>query len=65
MDNLAVHKIAGVRTLIEAANAALIYLPPYSPDLNPIEMAFANSKRSCEKLQGGPAKRSGTASTPR
>jgi transposase len=44
MDNLAVHKIAGVRMAIEAAGAKLLYLPPYSPDLNPIEMVFAKLK---------------------
>ena len=44
MDNLAAHKVQGVRTLIEAAGACLLYLPPYSPDLNPIEMAFAKLK---------------------
>lgn len=44
MDNLAAHKVQGVRALIEAAGASLLYLPPYSPDLNPIEMAFAKLK---------------------
>jgi len=44
MDNLAAHKVQGVRAQIEAAGAALLYLPPYSPDLNPIEMAFAKLK---------------------
>jgi transposase len=37
MDNLAAHRIAGVRTAIEAAGARLLLLPPYSPDFNPIE----------------------------
>jgi transposase len=41
MDNLASHKVAGVRELIEQAGARPLYLPPYSPDLNPIEQAFA------------------------
>jgi len=41
MDNLAAHKVAGVRRAIEACGAELRYLPPYSPDLNPIETAFA------------------------
>lgn len=41
MDNLPVHKVAGVRAAIEAAGATLLYLPLYSPDLNPIEMVFA------------------------
>lgn len=44
MDNLAAHKVQGVRALIEGAGAHLLYLPPYSPDLNPIEMAFAKLK---------------------
>lgn len=44
MDNLAAHKVLGVRSLIEGAGAKLLYLPPYSPDLNPIEMAFAKLK---------------------
>jgi transposase len=44
MDNLSSHKIAGVQTAIEAAGATLLFLPPYSPDLNPIEMAFAKLK---------------------
>jgi transposase len=44
MDNLASHKAAGVRHAIEAAGARLLYLPPYSPDLNPIEQAFAKLK---------------------
>ena len=44
MDNLPAHKVAGVREAIEAAGARLLYLPPYSPDLNPIEQAFAKLK---------------------
>jgi transposase len=44
MDNLSSHKVAGVRQAIEAAGASLLYLPPYSPDLNPIEQAFAKLK---------------------
>ena len=44
MDNLPVHKASGVRAAIEAAGATLLYLPPYSPDLNPIEMVFAKLK---------------------
>ncbi len=39
MDNLSAHKVDGVRQLIEATGARLLYLPPYSPDLNPIEKA--------------------------
>ncbi|MER9564944.1 IS630 family transposase [Mesorhizobium sp. M0571] len=44
MDNLPAHKAAGVRNAIEAAGASLLYLPPYSPDFNPIENAFAKLK---------------------
>jgi len=44
LDNLSAHKVAGVRAAIEAAGAELLYLPPYSPDLNPIELAFAKLK---------------------
>ena len=44
MDNLPAHKVAGVREAITAQGAQLFYLPPYSPDLNPIEMAFAKLK---------------------
>jgi len=44
MDNLASHKVDGIRQAIEGAGATLIYLPPYSPDLNPIEQAFAKLK---------------------
>jgi len=44
MDNLGSHKVAGVRQAIEATGAKLLYLPPYSPDLNPIELAFAKLK---------------------
>ena len=44
MDRLGSHKVAGVREAIEVAGARLLYLPPYSPDLNPIEQAFAKLK---------------------
>ena len=44
LDNLSVHKVAGVRKAIEAAGARLLYLPAYSPDFNPIEQAFAKLK---------------------
>lgn len=44
MDNLSSHKRAAARALIEAAGAELRFLPPYSPDLNPIEMAFSKLK---------------------
>jgi transposase len=50
MDNLSSHKVAGVREMIEARGATLLYLPPYSPDLNPIEQAFAKLKALLRKL---------------
>ena len=49
MDNLSSHKGAKVREAIEAAGAILLYLPPYSPDLNPIENAFAKLKALLRK----------------
>jgi len=49
MDNLSSHKIAGVREAIEAVGAELRYLPPYSPDLNPIEQVFAKLKALLRK----------------
>ena len=44
MDNLSSHKGAAIRQAIEAAGARLLFLPPYSPDFNPIENAFAKLK---------------------
>jgi transposase len=49
MDNLGSHKGEAVRTAIEAAGARLLYLPPYSPDLNPIEQVFAKLKALLRK----------------
>ena len=49
MDNLASHKRPKVRELIEAAGARLLFLPPYSPDFNPIEMLFAKLKALLRK----------------
>lgn len=49
MDNLPAHKQAAVRIAIEARGAELRYLPPYSPDLNPIEMAFSKFKALLKK----------------
>lgn len=49
MDNLPAHKVAGARAAIEAAGAELIFLPPYSPDFNPIEQAFAKLKALLRK----------------
>jgi transposase len=49
MDNVATHKVAGIRDAIEARQAQLLYLPPYSPDLNPIEQAYAKLKAILRK----------------
>ena len=49
MDNLSVHKSETVRELIEGAGAHLLYLPPYSPDFNPIEEAFSKIKNLIHK----------------
>jgi transposase len=49
MDNLAAHKVSGVREAIAAAGARVLYLPPYSPDLNPIEQLFAKLKTLLRK----------------
>lgn len=50
MDNLSSHKRPRVQELIEAAGAELLYLPPYSPDLNPIEMIFSKIKQLLRSL---------------
>lgn len=44
LDNLGAHKVAGVRERVEARGARLLYLPPYSPDFNPIEQAWSKIK---------------------
>jgi transposase len=49
MDNLGSHTVAGVRAAIEGAGCRLLFLPPYSPDLNPIENAFSKLKRLLRK----------------
>ena len=58
MDNLSSHKGPRVRQMIDAAGADLLYLPPYSPDFNPIENAFAKLKallkKAVERTVGGP-----------
>jgi transposase len=51
MDNLSVHKVDGVVEAIEAAGARVLYLPPYSPDLNPIEQVFAKLKALLRKAK--------------
>ncbi len=49
LDNLSSHKVAGIKQAIEARGAKLVYLPPYSPDLNPIEQVFAKLKHLLRK----------------
>jgi transposase len=44
MDNLRSHKVSGVAEIIESVGAAILYLPPYSPDLNPIELMWSKIK---------------------
>ncbi len=62
LDNLGSHKSKAVRAAIRAAGARLLFLPPYSPDLNPIEQVFANSPRAfpascaCQNLKPAPLK---------
>ena len=63
MDNLRTHKIDGVREAIAAVGATLRYLPPYSPDLNPIEMSFSKLKRRA--AQRRQAHREGTLAADR
>lgn len=57
MDNLSAHKVAGIREAIAAAGVKVLYLPPYSPDLNPIELVFAKFKSlirsACERTVEG------------
>jgi len=51
MDNLSAHKVAGLEELIQACGAHLIYLPPYSPDFNPIELAWSKVKSILRRLK--------------
>jgi len=51
MDNLSAHKVAGIETLIEACGAHVFYLPPYSADFNPIELAWSKVKTSLRRLK--------------
>lgn len=51
MDNLSVHKVARVREIIEATGARVLYLPPYSPDLNPIEPCWSKIKQKIRALK--------------
>jgi transposase len=51
MDNSKAHKVDGVKSLIEAAGATVLYLPPYSPDLNPIEQMWSKIKAFLRKVK--------------
>ena len=51
MDNLSSHKVAGVREAILAVGATVLFLPPYSPDFNPIEQVFAKLKALLRKAE--------------
>ena len=62
MDNLGSHKVKGVREAIEAAGASLMFIPPYSPDLNPIEQAFAKVKALLRAKNSEPLRRYGRPS---
>ena len=62
MDNLPAHKVLGVKQAIEAAGASLRYLPPYGPDFNPIEMAFAKLGPCCAPPPREPSPTSGKPS---
>ena len=62
MDNLSSHKRLAVKEKIEAAGATLRFLPPYSPDFNPIEKAFSRLKACCAKPASAPSAASGTSS---
>jgi transposase len=62
MDNLGSHKSDKVRTAIRKADARLLFLPPYSPDLNPIEQVFAKLKPYCAKPKSAPSRPYGNAS---
>jgi hypothetical protein len=69
MDNLLAHKVASVRQAIRAKSAELLYLPPYSPDLNPIELLLPSSKaqspvaQGCRTLNHRPLAQSASCST--
>ena len=61
-DNLGSHKVAGVREAIEARGASLMFLPPYSPDLNPIEQVFAKLKALLRRAEPRQPRRCGMLS---
>ena len=62
LDNLPAHKGAAVREAIEGVGARLLFLPPYSPDFNPIENAFSKLKPDCARPPPARSKSSGSSS---
>jgi transposase len=54
LDNLAAHKVDGVRQLVESTGARILYLPPYSPDFNPIEQAWSKIKHLLRAARSRP-----------
>ena len=62
MDNLGSHKGRAVRHAIRSVGAHRLLLPPYSPDLNPIEQVFSNSRRCCARPASAPSKPHGAGS---
>jgi transposase len=50
MDNASFHKSEKTRSIIESANCTLLFLPPYSPDLNPVEKVWANLKKKIKQI---------------
>lgn len=63
MDNLSVHRVPKVREKIEATGARLLYLPPYSPDLNPIEPCWSKTKQKLRALKARAVQALETATT--
>ncbi len=63
MDNLSAHKVAGIRQLIQSSGAQVLYLPPYSPDLNPIEKAWSKFKQFLRSAKARTAEALDTAIT--
>jgi len=61
MDNLGAHKVKGVREAVEGAGARLLYLPPYSPDLSPIEPCWSKVKQALRSAAARTAEALGDA----
>ena len=52
MDNLSSHKVAGIEEMIKSVGARVKYLPPYSPDMNPVELMWAKIKAILKEMKG-------------